>query len=119
MSETEIEVHFGESREAMAERFVSAWHRAEAGAAMAERHLSFDSFATMTRVLTPRRIDLLRALRHQTVASVAALSRVVRRDYRRVHADVDALTAAGLIERDAGRYQLRAPYDVIRTEIVL
>lgn len=116
---SEIEVHFDETREAMAQRFVAAWRRAEAGDMVAERHLSFASFATMTRVLTPRRLDLLRTLRHQTIASVAALSRVVRRDYRRVHADVDALTAAGLIERTPGGTALRAPYDVIRTEIVL
>lgn len=116
---SEIGIHVGETRAAMAERFVAAWHRTEAGTAVAERHLSFDSFETMTRVLTPRRIDLLRALRHRSLASVAALSREVRRDYRRVHADVDALAAAGLIERTPGNTSLRAPYDVIRTEIVL
>ena len=114
-----IAIHTGETREAMAARFVAAWHRAEAGETSGEAHLSFDSFETMMRVLTPRRLDLLRTLRRAPSASIAALSRAVQRDYKRVHADVDALTAAGLIVRAPGGTALRAPFDAIRTEIML
>jgi predicted transcriptional regulator len=114
-----IEIHVGEAREAMAARFAAAWHRGETGDATEEHHLSFDSFETMMRVLTPRRLDLLRSLRRAPAASVAALSRAVKRDYKRVHADVDALTAAGLIERAPDGTALRAPFDTIQTAIIL
>ena len=105
-----------ENREAMGQRFVRAWHDA-ARAIEGERHLSFDSFATMIGLLTPKRLELLRALHRQPEASVAALARALDRDYKRVHADVEALTAAGLIER-AGS-ELRAPYDMIQTTIAI
>jgi predicted transcriptional regulator len=48
---------------------------------------------------------------------VAALSRAVKRDYKRVHEDVEALAKAGLIEREAIGTALIAPYDTIHTTI--
>lgn len=49
--------------------------------------------------------------------SIAALARMVGGDYRRVHQDVELLTAAGLIERSEGH--MRADYDEIRATIAL
>lgn len=114
-----LKIRVEETRDAMAARFVDAWHRAERGAAVGERHLSFDTFETMTGVLTPKRIELLRYLHRQPAASVAALSRAVRRDYKRVHEDVDALATAGLIEREVDGTALSAPYDTIQTTIAM
>ncbi|HYD44191.1 MAG TPA: helix-turn-helix domain-containing protein [Phenylobacterium sp.] len=114
----ELDIHVGGTREDMAARFAQAWRRAEQGETHAERHLSFDSFETLARVLSPRRLELLRALHARPAASIAALARQLGRDYKRVHEDVEALTAAGLIERpEAGA--LRAPYAEIRTIIAL
>lgn len=42
---------------------------------------------------------------------------MVGRDYKRVHEDIELLSAAGLIERDEG--QVRADYDEIRAAITL
>jgi predicted transcriptional regulator len=50
-----LKIHATESRDAMGERFITAWHRAERGETASERHLSFDSFETMTCILTPKR----------------------------------------------------------------
>jgi predicted transcriptional regulator len=50
-------------------------------------------------------------------ASIAALDRNLGRDYKRVHEDVDALTAAGLVDRSA--QGLRADDSEIRTSIAL
>ena len=49
---TELAVHAGGEQAAMGARFIDAWRRAERGEDFAERHLSFDTFETMTRVLT-------------------------------------------------------------------
>jgi predicted transcriptional regulator len=67
--------------------------------------------------MTSKRFELLRHLRRNPAASVAALARSLGRDYKRVHEDVDALESAGLIERDESG--LHADYDQIRTIIAL
>ena len=54
--------------------------------------------------------------RHQ-VTSVRALAKALGRDYSNVHADVQALTAAGLLDTADGRVQ--ADYDVIETRIAI
>jgi predicted transcriptional regulator len=51
-------------------------------------------------VLSPNRWGLLRCLRNLGPSSIRALSKVLGRDYRGVHADVTALLAAGLIVKD-------------------
>jgi predicted transcriptional regulator len=113
----EVELHVDESSEAMARRFVEAWHRAERGETVEEHHLSFESWEDLARVLTGKRLALLRHLRRQPAPSIAGLARALGRDYKGVHADVEALSAAGLIARtQAG---LRADYDEIRTRIAV
>lgn len=116
---SDMKIHVGDSLDDMGRRFVDAWRRAEAGDVATERHLSFDSFETLTRVLTPKRLQLLRHIHGRPSANVAALAREVGRDYKRVHEDVEALSAAGLIERGAGGTTLVAPYDAIQTTIAL
>ena len=90
-----LNVHVDESSEAMARRFIDAWHRAERGEAVDEDHLSFESWEGLARVLTPRRLELLRHLRRHAAPSIAELARALGRDYKRVHADVAALAEPG------------------------
>jgi predicted transcriptional regulator len=111
-----LQVHV-ESAEAMARRFVDAWHRAERGEEVDEHHLSFESWDGLARVLTGKRLELLRRLRRQPVPSIAELARALGRDSKRVHADVEALTTAGLIDRTPAG--LRTDYGEIRTRIAI
>ena len=94
-------------------RFVDAWNRAESGnEGDAEIHLNFEDFAMLAAVLTPKRLELLKALRREGPMSVRSLSRIVDRDYKNVHVDSAELERAGLIQRDEeGR--VTAPWDVI------
>lgn len=48
---------------------------------------------------------------------MAELARTLGRDYKRVHEDVERLTAVGLVERDA--QGLHAAYDRIETRIAM
>jgi predicted transcriptional regulator len=98
-------------------RFVEAWHRAERGETFRERHVAFESWDALARVLTNKRMDLLRHVRRHNVKSVRALAKALGRDYSNVHADVQALTAAGLL--DADEDGLRADYDAIETKIAI
>jgi len=67
--------------------------------------------------MTGKRIELLRYVRRHQVTSVRALAKALGRDYSNVHADVQALTAAGLLDTADGR--LQADYDVIETRIAI
>jgi|HubBroStandDraft_1064217.scaffolds.fasta_scaffold233314_2 predicted transcriptional regulator len=117
MSGKELQIHVGDSLDSMGRRFVDAWHRAERGElteANAERHLGFETFELFARVMTPRRLELLRHVHRHPPRSIRALSIALGRDYRRVHADVEALVTAGLLDRDAAG--LHADYETVRME---
>jgi predicted transcriptional regulator len=110
-------LHVGVTFDAVAERVAEAWHRAEHGEMVEEDHLTFVTREALSRVMTSRRLELIRHLHRHPEASVAALARSLGRDYRRVHEDVAALAGAGLIERDEAG--LRADYEEIRTVLAL
>ncbi len=116
MSEVKFTVGGAMERDA-SRRFIDAWHRAERGEAVYERHLAFESWDTLARVLTGKRMELLRYVRHNHVTSIRALAKALGRDYRNVHADVQALAGAGLL--DASAKGVRADYDAIETKIAI
>src|SRR5271156_638354 len=92
-------------------RFVNAWHRAERGETFHERHLAFESWDALARVLTGKRMELLHYVHRHNATSVRALAKALGRDYSNVHADVQALTVAGLLDHVNGGVQV--DYDVI------
>jgi predicted transcriptional regulator len=116
MSNVKITVGGAVEQEA-SRRFIDAWHRAENGETFHERHLIFESWDALARVLTGKRMELLRYARRHKVTSVRALAKALGRDYSNVHADVQALTAAGLLEATHGG--IRADYDAIETKIAI
>ena len=116
---TNLSIHIGESLEQIGARVIDAVRRSEAGEEVSENHLTFDSFETLARVLTPKRLELLRHLHRHPAASVRALAQQLGRDYRRVHEDVEALANAGLIDRPDHGTGLSAPWDVIETRLAL
>jgi predicted transcriptional regulator len=98
-------------------QFIDAWHRAEQGESFQERHLAFESWDAWARVLTRKRMELLRYVRRNKVSSIRALAKALDRDYSNVHADVKALASAGLL--DATARGVRADYDAIETRIAI
>ena len=117
MSKVKISVG-GEIERDATRRFTDAWNRAKRGEKFQEHHLVFESWDSLARVLTAKRMELLRHVRRHKVESVRALSKALKRDYSNVHADVQALANAGLLElSDAGG--MRADYDAIETKIAI
>ncbi|HEV2956946.1 MAG TPA: hypothetical protein VGX95_12570 [Xanthobacteraceae bacterium] len=115
---SDVKITVGGAMEEEATRgFVDAWHRAERGERFRERRLAFESWDALVRVLTSKRMDLLRYVHRHDVKSVRALAKALGRDYSNVHADVQALMAAGLL--DSGDGGLRADYDTIETKIAV
>lgn len=113
----ELKAHVGGGVDAVAQRVSAGWRRAKRGGAVSEDHLTFASWEALSKVMTGKRLELLRHLHRRPAASIAALARDLGRDYKRVHADIGALATAGLVERDGAG--LRAHYSEIRTVIAL
>jgi predicted transcriptional regulator len=113
----ELKVHVGEGFDAVAKRVADAWRRAERGETVREDHLTFVSWSALSSTMTGKRLELLRHLHRKPEASVAALARSLGRDYKRVHEDIEALAAVGLVERGADG--LKAEYDEIRAVVSL
>jgi predicted transcriptional regulator len=116
MSEAKFTVG-GAFEEEASKNFIDAWHRAERGETFRERHLAFESWDTLARVLTNKRMELLHYVRRNKVASIRALAKALDRDYSNVHADVKALAGAGLLETTPSG--VRADYDAIETRIAI
>ncbi|WP_284945889.1 hypothetical protein [Acidisoma cladoniae] len=111
----DLQIHVGDSLEDVGARAIDAWNRMGRGQAVDEKHISFESWDTMVRVLSPKRVELLKHLHRTPAKNIRMLAQALGRDYRRVHEDVEALEAAGLLDRD--KDGLRADYDAFDVQM--
>jgi len=116
MSNVKITVRGAMEAEA-ARRFVDAWHRGERGETFSERHVGFESFETLARVLTSERLDVLRTVHKHPAIGVEALADALGRDRESVCADVEELASVGLLDTTGSA--LTVHYDRIETSIAL
>ncbi len=116
MSKRRVNVHVGSMKD-MGRRFIRAWKQVERGEKVREEHLTFADLATLLNALSPKRLELLREVHRESARSVRALAQRLQRDYKRVHEDVETLTALELLQRDDGR--VAAAYDVIHADFDL
>jgi predicted transcriptional regulator len=96
-------------------RFVDAWRRAESGEPAHEEDLSFGSLEGLLATLSPKHIELVRFIRRRPNLTIAAIARELGRDCKRVHVDIRALEAAGLLEED--EKGLRAPFAGVEAQL--
>lgn len=111
-----LNVHIGDL-ESMGQRFIDAWRRAERGEDVCESHVTFHDLPALLATLTPKRLDLLRYVRHHQVRTVKTLAAELGRDYKNVHNDVYELTKLGLLVRTTN--QVVAPYGEVEAKIIL
>lgn len=111
-----VRAHIGGARD-MGRRFVDAWHRVERGETVNETNVTFRDLETLLAALTPKRLHLLRYVRHNEVRNVSALAASLGRNYKNVHNDVEALTTLGLLTRTADR--VVAPYAEVDAHLTL
>ena len=72
--------------------------------------ISFPDFETLGRVITGARIELLNVIRHQKPKSIQELARLVKRDFKNVHQDIQLLKEFGLIDlKEKGPRRASAP----------
>ena len=80
--------------------------------------VGFKNVSQMLGVFTPKRCDLLAALREHGAMSIAELARTLQRDYKNVHNDVERLMEWLAIERDANG-KIFTPYSEIVVDVHL
>ncbi len=113
-----IKVKVG-SKQLAAKEFIKVWHDYESDdkkAPVQDERLYFESAEMLLKTLTPKRLELLRAVRHLKETSIRALSKDLNRDYKNVYSDVQALEQIGLLLKHKNGH-LFVPWETIITEI--
>jgi predicted transcriptional regulator len=78
--------------------FRATWKAVATGRKVSPRKGTyFTSLEAARKVLTPKRLQLLRVIRKGRPDSVYQLAQLVGRDFKNVHADVQMLAAYGLV----------------------
>jgi len=83
-----------------------------------EPRITFPSLDLMWRTLTPRRQELLQAMAGKSALSIRGLARLVHRDVKAVHGDVQALLLAGVVRPDEAGGVI-FPYDALHVDYEL
>jgi predicted transcriptional regulator len=78
-------------------------------------HLSFTSEELLCKVLSAKRLGILKAMAGQGAMSVRQIAGLVDRDVKAVHGDLRILLSAGVIERTTGR-GIVFLYDSVRVD---
>jgi predicted transcriptional regulator len=106
------EVQVGGSFKKALSEVADAWNRASAGETVrASDRTLFVSWSALASVMTDKRQALIAYLHAHPTPSIRAVARALARDYKRVHEDLTALAAAGLVTHEHGLW--RADYDEI------
>lgn len=80
--------------------------------------IGFTDVGQFFAIFTPKRWDLLAALREAGPLTIAELARRVQRDYKNVHGDVEKLIEWQAVEKD-DQGRIVAPYDEIIVDVRL
>jgi predicted transcriptional regulator len=119
MSERILNVKVGESLTSTLARASQTMEALERGESPSPYFgVGFSDVGQFFAVFTPRRWDLLGAVRESGPTTIAELARRVKRDYKNVHGDVEKLIQWQALEKDdSGR--IFTPYSEILVDVRL
>jgi len=92
--------------------FAGAWKSGESDGVA---RIGFENWELMHKVLSPKRLEIVRAMAGAGPLSIREIARRVGRDFKGVHTDVRMLADSGVIDRDDGG-KLIFPYDRIHVD---
>ena len=101
------------NRDAVKRRALEAFSGKRRGA-----HISFASADLLWRVITVKRLELLKAVAGGGAMTLREAARRAGRDVKAVHADVHALLAAGVLRRNADG-KIEFPFDAVHVDFML
>lgn len=109
----------GEPMEASLTRAAAVMKAAQQGnAAQPYFGVGFDDVGELFSVFTPKRWELIGALREGGAMTIAELARQLKRDYKNVHSDCERLIEWMAIDKDENGLVF-APYDEIVVDMKL
>ena len=116
---TVLNLTVGEPMQASFARAAVAMRAARQGKAVQPYFgVGFDDVGELFSVFTPKRWELIGALREGGAMTVAELARQLKRDYKNVHNDCERLIEWMAIEKDE-KGLVFAPYDEIVVDMKL
>ncbi|MDD5057617.1 MAG: MarR family transcriptional regulator [Sideroxydans sp.] len=119
MTERILNVKVGEPLEASLARAAQTMEALERGDTPDPYFaVGFSDIGQLLAVFTPRRWDLLAALREDGPMTIAALARRLKRDYKNVHNDVEKLAEWQAVEKDE-QNRVVAPFSEIVMDVRL
>ena len=119
MNERILNVKVGEPLEASLARAAQTMEALERGDTPPSYFaVGFSDIGQLLAVFTPRRWDLLAALREDGPMTIAALARRLKRDYKNVHNDVEKLVEWQALEKDE-QNRVVAPFSEIVMDVRL
>ena len=80
--------------------------------------ITFASAELLWKIMTPRRWELVRAAAGKGPMFQRAAARLVKRDVKNIHADVQALLKYGVLEKSEGG-NIAFPYDAVRVDFMI
>ena len=93
-------------------RFAAAW---KDGTGEGTPQIGFETWELMHKVLSPKRLEIIRVMTGAESLSIREIARRVGRDFKGVHSDVTLLVESGVVDRDErGRFVF--PYDKIHVD---
>ncbi|RDZ43398.1 transcriptional regulator [Haloferax sp. Atlit-19N] len=100
---TKLKVTVGEGND-LDERTRQRLKAAQAGEELedAQPVLDFDSFAELSRLLSPKNLELLEAISEAEPDSIREAAELVDRDYKQVHRNLTELADIGVIDFEGG-----------------
>ena len=84
--------------------------------------LYFSNVREMGKVLTPKRLELLKAVHDHRPDSIRALAIIAGRNVKNVTDDLSLLVSLGLVEMESGASRKKAPrveYETLTVEVYL
>lgn len=82
--------------------------------------LNFGSYAELSRLLSPKNLELLEAVAEHDPGSISEEADLVGRDYKQVHQNLSELHDIGVVEFEGGPGQAKKPilaYDGLEIDI--
>lgn len=120
-----ITVEIRPLRESLHE-FATTYRRIATGQHTEKREVvSFKDIDTMRKVLTPKRLELLKVIKHKKPTSVYALAKLTKRDAKSVNTDVGVLASLNMVKTKRSKTKRResiqpqVTFDSIHLEITI
>ena len=120
-----IKIHIGRSLRSALNEFAEVYGKLKRGEKVTpSSSLGFESIDTLRKVLTPKRLELLKVIKEKSPGSIYELAKIVDRDLKSVTTDVKVLEEYWLIsleKSEEGRAKVKpeVSFDKLNIEIAL